>query len=73
VRINLERSERQKAPPLRQESDDLLGLSAYVGANRRGQPIAPPQDETARALRGLPAGFFNKPAGAAQPVLRTLP
>src|SRR5215470_4578205 len=44
-RINLERTEHQKAPPLRDESADLLALSAYVARQSRGEPIAPPQDE----------------------------
>jgi len=46
-RINLCRSERQKAKPLAFESHDLLALTAYVGRQSRGLPIAP--DETALA------------------------
>jgi L-cysteine S-thiosulfotransferase len=62
-RINLERTERQKAPPLRIESDELLALSAYVARQSRGQPIAPPNDE--RLARFVAAGrdFFNKRQG----------
>src|SRR5260370_20682212 len=61
-RINRERTERQKAPPLRYESDDLLALSAYVARQSRGQPIAPPPDErlapSAAACRDL---FYKRP------------
>ena len=38
-RINLCRTERQKAPALANESRDLLALSAYVGRQSRGLPI----------------------------------
>jgi sulfur-oxidizing protein SoxA len=62
-RINLERAEHQKAPPLRFESDELLALSAYVAHQSRGEPIAPPNDE--RLVSFLAAGrdFFNKRQG----------
>jgi sulfur-oxidizing protein SoxA len=43
-RINLERRDRQQAPPLAFESRDLLALTAYVGNQSRGMPIAPPDD-----------------------------
>ncbi|MBR0654653.1 sulfur oxidation c-type cytochrome SoxA [Plastoroseomonas arctica] len=38
------RAERQGAPPLDRESPGLLALSAYVGLQSRGLPIAPPDD-----------------------------
>jgi L-cysteine S-thiosulfotransferase len=38
-RINLCRSERQKAPPLAFESRELLALTAYVARQSRGLPI----------------------------------
>ena len=38
-RINLCRTERQKAPALAYESRDLLALTAYVGRQSRGSPI----------------------------------
>ncbi len=38
------REERQGAPPLARESQGLLALSAYVGQQSRGLPIAPPAD-----------------------------
>lgn len=51
-RINLCRRDHQKATPLAYESRDLLGLSAYVAIQSRGDPIAPPRDarlDTGRA------------------------
>ena len=43
-RINLERRDKQKAPPLAIESHDLLALTAYLGRQSRGMPITPPDD-----------------------------
>jgi L-cysteine S-thiosulfotransferase len=62
-RINLERTERQKAPPLRYESDDLLALSAYVARQSRGEPIAPPQDGRLAPFVAAGRDFFNKRQG----------
>jgi len=62
-RINLERTERQKAPPLRYESDDLLALSAYVARQSRGEPIAPPDDERLVPFAAAGRDFFNKRQG----------
>ncbi len=39
-RINLCRTDQQQAPPLAYESRDMLALSAYVGRQSRGMPIA---------------------------------
>jgi len=62
-RINLERTERQKAPPLRLESDELLALSVYVARQSRGQPIAPPDDERLAPFAAAGRDFFNKRQG----------
>ena len=62
-RINRERTERQKAPPLRYESDDLLALSTYVARQSRGQPIAPPQDERLAPFAAAGRDFFNERQG----------
>lgn len=43
-RIQQCRETRQGAPPLARESQPLLALSAFVGEQSRGLPIAPPQD-----------------------------
>lgn len=39
-RINQCRTQHQQAEPLRYESDELLGLTAYVGMQSRGQPVS---------------------------------
>jgi sulfur-oxidizing protein SoxA len=43
-RIQHCRAERQQAAPLPRESAPLLALSAFVGLQSRGLPIAPPDD-----------------------------
>lgn len=43
-RIQQCRAERQQAEPLPRESAPLLALSAFVGLQSRGLPIAPPDD-----------------------------
>jgi sulfur-oxidizing protein SoxA len=53
-RINLCRREKQNATPFAYESRDLLGLSAYVATQSRGEPIAPPKDP--RLHRGRAEG-----------------
>jgi sulfur-oxidizing protein SoxA len=47
-RINLCRAEQQKAKPLAPESRELLVLSAYVGKQSRGMPIAVVNDDKTR-------------------------
>jgi sulfur-oxidizing protein SoxA len=47
-RINVCRTGRQQAAPLAYESRELLALSAYVGVQSRGMPIAPVMDEKSR-------------------------
>jgi sulfur-oxidizing protein SoxA len=44
ARINSERRDRQRAPPLAFESHDLLALTAYVANQSRGLAVAPPDD-----------------------------
>jgi sulfur-oxidizing protein SoxA len=39
-RINLCRSRNQQAEPLKPESEELLGLTAYVASQSRGMPVA---------------------------------
>lgn len=53
-RINMCREQRQLAQPWRAESEELLGMEAYVGMQSRGMPVTPPQDTgtTASAARG---------------------
>jgi sulfur-oxidizing protein SoxA len=47
-RINLCRTERQGAPPLAWESQELLALTAYVAAQSRGLPISVGNDPRLR-------------------------
>ena len=53
-RINLCRTEHQQATPFAFESRELLALTAFVGRQSRGMPIAPPADE--RLKPALEAG-----------------
>jgi sulfur-oxidizing protein SoxA len=62
-RINLCRTNRQQASALAAESDDLLGLSAYVSLQSRGQPIAPPDDVKLAVLRAEGADLFKRRQG----------
>jgi len=43
-RINLCRERQQNATPFSFESKELLALTAYLGLQSRGEPIAPPDD-----------------------------
>ena len=47
-RINLCRTEQQKAPALAHESRDLLALTVFIGRQSRGMPIAVVNDEKTR-------------------------
>jgi sulfur-oxidizing protein SoxA len=47
-RINLCRTEKQNATPLPFESRELLAITAYVGKQSRGEPIAVAGDEKTR-------------------------
>jgi L-cysteine S-thiosulfotransferase len=62
-RINLERTRRQKAPPLKNESADLMALSAYVSLQSRSEPVAPPDDERLAPFTAAGRDFFNKRQG----------
>lgn len=44
-RVNLCRTRHQEAPPLPFESQELLALTAFVGYQSRGLPLAAPQNE----------------------------
>ncbi len=56
-RINLCRMEQQQAPPLAYESRDLLALTAYIGKQSRGLPIAVVNNE--RTAPFIAAGRAN--------------
>jgi sulfur-oxidizing protein SoxA len=48
-RINLCRERKQQAPALKPESEELLGVEAYLALQSRGMPVAPPQDAATKA------------------------
>jgi sulfur-oxidizing protein SoxA len=50
-RINACRQRHQQAAPLPVEHADLLALTAYVGLQSRGRPMAPPDDARLAPLR----------------------
>ena len=56
-RINLCRTEQQKAAPLAHESRDLLALTAYLGKQSRGMPISVAEDEKTKPF--IEAGRQN--------------
>ena len=62
-RINLCRSERQKAPPLAYESKDLLALTAYVGRQSRGLPISIEIDARTRPFLEAGRETFHRRQG----------
>jgi L-cysteine S-thiosulfotransferase len=61
--INICRSERQKAAPLRFESRELLALSAYVARQSRGMPITPAADPRLAPFTAAGRDFFNRRQG----------
>jgi sulfur-oxidizing protein SoxA len=62
-RINLCRTEYQKAEPLAPESADLLDLTAYVALQSRGQPIAPPDDARLAPVQAEGEAMFKMRQG----------
>ncbi len=58
-RIQQCRIERQGAPPLAPESDAMLGLTAFVGLQSRGMPMAVDVDGSAKAAFEAGRAFFN--------------
>jgi sulfur-oxidizing protein SoxA len=62
-RINLCRTEHQKAAPLAAESQDLLDLTAYVALQSRGMPIAPPEDARLAPFRAEGKKLFESREG----------
>jgi sulfur-oxidizing protein SoxA len=62
-RINLCRTERQKAAALQPESRDLLALSAYIGRQSRGLPIDISVPEQAKPFLESGRAAFNRRQG----------
>lgn len=62
-RINLCRTENQKAGRLPPESRELLALLAYVAHQSRGMPIVPPADPRLGAFRDQGAEVYRRRQG----------
>jgi sulfur-oxidizing protein SoxA len=58
-RVNICRAERQKAPPLKFESKELLALTAYIGMQSRGMPIESNGDERLASFLRAGRDMFN--------------
>jgi sulfur-oxidizing protein SoxA len=62
-RINLCRTERQQAAPLGHESRELLALTAYLGRQSRGMPIAVVNDEKTKPFIEAGAKMYSARQG----------
>ena len=62
-RINLSRQHDQQAPPYAYESRDMLALSAYIGLQSRGAPIAPHDDPKLKPFIDKGRELFNTRQG----------
>ena len=65
-RIQACRVERQEAPSLPPESAELLALSAYVGLQSRGLPVAPDDDPRLAPFRANGAALYELRQGQLQ-------
>jgi sulfur-oxidizing protein SoxA len=65
-RINQCRKNRQSAQPLAYQSDELLGLTAYVAYQSRGMPINPPTDSRLQPFRENGRAWFERRLGQLQ-------
>jgi L-cysteine S-thiosulfotransferase len=62
-RINLCRTEQQKATPLPFESRELLALAAFIGKQSRGMPISVRDDEKTRSFIEAGRTIFERRRG----------
>jgi L-cysteine S-thiosulfotransferase len=62
-RVNLCRTGQQQATPLKWESPELLGLTAYVAHQSRGLPIAAGEDERSRPFVEQGRALFERRQG----------
>jgi L-cysteine S-thiosulfotransferase len=62
-RINLCRTEQQKATPFAHESRELLALSAYLGKQSRGMPISIAEDDKTKPFIAGGRETFNRRQG----------
>jgi sulfur-oxidizing protein SoxA len=63
VRINICRTEQQKATPLKFESKELLGLTAYLALQSRGMPIDVANDQRTQPFIAAGRELFNRRMG----------
>jgi sulfur-oxidizing protein SoxA len=62
-RINICVERKLHATPLRLESEEQLGLEAYVAMQSRGMPVTPPQDVETRAAAARGERLYNQRIG----------
>jgi sulfur-oxidizing protein SoxA len=62
-RINACRETKQQATPFAPEGKELLALSAYVGKQSRGMPIAPPDDPRLAPFRARGEALYKQRIG----------
>lgn len=62
-RVNQCRAERQGAPVLAHESQEMLALTAYIGLQSRGMPIAPPEDARLKPFLAQGEALFSARLG----------
>ena len=62
-RINLCRTQRQGAPALPREGDELLALSAYVALQSRGLPVSPDKDDRLAPSRARGQALYERRQG----------
>ena len=62
-RVNICREKQQNASPFAYESKELLALTAYLGLQSRGEPIAPPDDPRLTPFRDKGREFYNQRIG----------
>lgn len=62
-RINACRETQQQAPPFALESKELVALTAFVGLQSRGMPIAPPDDVRLEPFRARGEALYNRRIG----------
>jgi sulfur-oxidizing protein SoxA len=62
-RINICRTDHQKAPPFRPESKDLLSLAAFVARQSRGMPIAANHDARLNPFIAAGSVIFRRRQG----------
>ncbi|MDF2114990.1 sulfur oxidation c-type cytochrome SoxA [Roseiarcaceae bacterium H3SJ34-1] len=62
-RINLCRTEQQKASPLAYESRDLLALTAYLARQSKGMPIEAKDDSRTRPFREAGEKLYSERVG----------